>query len=86
MTAFAYFIGLIVVSYCFLALMLTDDEEHGMVFGEPILKQSGFQLDTVVDGLSRPTGITFLGPDDFLVIEEDTGKMTWMFLLMIPEA
>jgi glucose/arabinose dehydrogenase len=25
--------------------------------------------------LSRPTGLTFLGPDDFLVIEEDTGKV-----------
>lgn len=43
--------------------------------GEPILKSAEFHLDRVVDGLSRPTGLTFLGPDDFLVIEEDTGKV-----------
>jgi hypothetical protein len=45
------------------------------LFGEPILKEPGFKLEKIVDGLTRPTGITFLGPNDFLVIEEDTGKV-----------
>jgi aldose sugar dehydrogenase len=43
--------------------------------GNPSLKESNFKLEKIVDGFSRPTGITFLGPDDFLVIEEDTGKV-----------
>jgi len=34
-----------------------------------------FKLEKIVDGLSRPTGISFIGRDDFLVIEEDTGEV-----------
>jgi glucose/arabinose dehydrogenase len=45
------------------------------LFGEPSVRVPGFELETIVDGLSRPTGISFIGPDDLLVIEEDTGKV-----------
>jgi glucose/arabinose dehydrogenase len=51
------------------------NDYHTKLFGEPILKEPGFKLEKIVDGLSRPTGITFLSPNDFLVIEEDTGKV-----------
>jgi glucose/arabinose dehydrogenase len=45
------------------------------LFGEPQIKGPDFKLEKIVDGLSRPTGISFIGHDDFLVIEEDTGKV-----------
>ena len=45
------------------------------LFGEPNVRVPGFELETIVDGLSRPTGISFIDPDDLLVIEEDTGKV-----------
>jgi glucose/arabinose dehydrogenase len=73
MPSLAYVITLVVLS-CFLAIPILGDV-HGVVLGKPILKSHDFHLDRIVDGLSRPTGITFLGQDDFLVIEEDTGKV-----------
>jgi aldose sugar dehydrogenase len=45
------------------------------LFAEPNLRNPGFELETIVEGLSRPTGISFIGKDDFLAIEEDTGKI-----------
>ncbi|MGA7543533.1 MAG: PQQ-dependent sugar dehydrogenase [Nitrososphaeraceae archaeon] len=39
------------------------------------MEESSFKLDKIVDGFSRPTGMSFLGPNDFLVTEEDTGKV-----------
>jgi len=45
------------------------------LFAEPNLRNPAFELETIVEGLSRPTGISFIGKDDFLVIEEDTGKI-----------
>ena len=46
-----------------------------MPLAAPVLKDPSFRLDMVVNGLTRPTGISFLAPNDFLVIEEDTGKV-----------
>ena len=45
------------------------------LFGEPSIREPDFDLETIVDGLSRPTGISFIGQMDFLVTEEDTGKV-----------
>jgi aldose sugar dehydrogenase len=45
----------------------------GKSLGDPNLRESAFKLDKIVDGFSRPTGMSFLGPNDFLVTEEDTG-------------
>ena len=73
MPSFAYLITLVVFS-CFLAIPILDGVDS-VALGKPILKSPEFHLDSIVDGLSRPTGLTFLGPDDFLVIEEDTGKV-----------
>ncbi|HYO05975.1 MAG TPA: PQQ-dependent sugar dehydrogenase, partial [Phototrophicaceae bacterium] len=41
----------------------------------PVVKDSDFKIEMIVNGLTRPTGFTFLAPNDFLVIEEDTGKV-----------
>jgi glucose/arabinose dehydrogenase len=57
----------------FSLLLLLGDS--GKSLGDPSLKESDFNLDKIVDGFSRPTGMTFLGPDDFLVTEENTGKV-----------
>lgn len=45
------------------------------LFGEPSVRVPDFELETLVDGLSQPTGLSFIGHNDFLVIEEDTGKV-----------
>ena len=55
----------------FSLLLLLGDS--GKSLGDPKLRESDFNLYKIVDGFSRPTGMTFLGPDDFLVTEEDTG-------------
>lgn len=55
-----------------LLLLLGDNNK---TFGDPNLRESTFKLDKIVDGFSRPTGMSFLGPNDFLVTEEDTGKV-----------
>ena len=73
MPPFAYLITLVVLSCCLVIPVLGD--VHIVALGKPILKSLDFHLDRIVDGLSRPTGLTFLGPDDFLIIEEDTGKV-----------
>jgi glucose/arabinose dehydrogenase len=76
MTIVAYLTTLSVLSWClYFTSMVLLGSGHGVVLGEPILKSPHFQLEKIVDGLSRPTGLTFLGPNDFLVIEEDTGKV-----------
>ena len=72
MTHFAY-LAVVVVSYCY--VMLLPGDEDSVALAEPILESPDFHLAKIVDGLLRPTGLTFLGPDDFLVIEEDTGMV-----------
>src|ERR687897_249482 len=41
----------------------------------PTLEERKLSLRTAVDGLQLPTSIAFLGPDDLLVLEKDTGKI-----------
>jgi aldose sugar dehydrogenase len=36
------------------------------------------RLQTVVSGFSLPTGIGFLGPQDFLITEKNTGMVKWV--------
>jgi aldose sugar dehydrogenase len=45
------------------------------LFGEPDVKIPGFELEEIVDDLSRPTGLSFIDNNNLLVIEEDTGKV-----------
>jgi aldose sugar dehydrogenase len=55
-----------------LLLFLGDNNKS---LGDPNLGESTFKLDKIADGFSRPTGMSFLGHNDFLVTEEDTGKV-----------
>ena len=41
----------------------------------PTLTDPNLQVTTVVSGLEAPTGMAFLGPNDFFVIEKATGRV-----------
>lgn len=43
--------------------------------GEPQVLAPNLAVRTVVSGLVTPTGLAFLGSDDLLVLEKDTGKV-----------
>jgi len=42
---------------------------------EPTVLDPNFKIEEVVSGLEAPTTMAFLGPDDFLVLEKDKGKV-----------
>ena len=39
----------------------------------PIIKDPNLKIVTVVEGLKKPTSMAFLGQNDFLVLEKNTG-------------
>jgi aldose sugar dehydrogenase len=41
----------------------------------PTLVDSNLRIDTIASGLALPTSIAFLGPDDLLVLEKDSGQV-----------
>jgi aldose sugar dehydrogenase len=41
----------------------------------PIIEIPGLKVEKVVDGLSLPTGMAFLGPNDILVVEKNNGTV-----------
>jgi aldose sugar dehydrogenase len=45
------------------------------VAAQPILNDSNLKAETVTEGLDLPTSMAFLGPDDILVLEKDSGKV-----------
>ena len=54
----------------FLAPNFASAQEEGPVMLDPTL-----DVRTVVDGLDTPTTMAFLGPDEFLVLEKNTGQV-----------
>jgi glucose/arabinose dehydrogenase len=42
---------------------------------EPLINDSNLEVQTVFTGLEFPTGMTFLGPNDILVLEKNTGTV-----------
>jgi uncharacterized repeat protein (TIGR01451 family) len=42
---------------------------------EPVMIDPNLAVSAVVSGLSAPTGLAFLGADDFLVLEKGTGRV-----------
>jgi glucose/arabinose dehydrogenase len=53
----------------------TDTKSDKSELMGPKLTNSSFKIEKVVDGVKRPTGIAFLGKDDFLITEKDTGTV-----------
>src|SRR5215208_4925937 len=41
----------------------------------PAINDPNLTMETVATGLNRPTAMTFLGPDDILVLEKDSGTV-----------
>src|SRR5215203_5669322 len=41
----------------------------------PAINDPNLTMETVATGLNRPTAMTFLGPDDILVLEKDSGTI-----------
>ena len=41
----------------------------------PTVKDSNLVVEKVTDGLEKPTSMAFLGPNDILVTEKETGKV-----------
>src|SRR5919201_2354289 len=65
-----------------IAVMLTllgggaaTDRASGQAEPGPALVAPNLELRTVVDGLALPTSIAFLGADDLLVLEKNSGKV-----------
>src|ERR671923_1633532 len=77
-TAFLYMALLynrvLVVSYGVLFLLILPLLNVPLALGQSI-SDSGLRLETVADGLNRPTAMAFLGPDDILVLEKDEGTV-----------
>src|SRR5918998_1620981 len=67
-----YSVGLIVLIFYTCLLFVYKSDAASAV---PVVKDSDFKIEMIVNGMTRPTGFTFLAPNDFLVIEEDTGKV-----------
>jgi len=44
----------------------------------PTLKDSNLQIKTVATGFSQPTSMAFIGPNDILVLEKNTGLVKWV--------
>jgi glucose/arabinose dehydrogenase len=65
---------LIYISLSLFSLFCSIDSSV-QLFGEPDVKIPGFELEKIVDDLSRPTGLSFIDDSNLLVIEEDTGKV-----------
>jgi len=49
----------------------TEFEEEG----KPKLFDTNLEISTIVEGLSTPTSMAFVGPGDILVLEKDTGMV-----------
>jgi aldose sugar dehydrogenase len=54
---------------CILVLVSYDNS----VFAAPTIKDTNLKVSTVATGLSSPTSMAFLGPNDILVLEKNTG-------------
>ena len=44
-------------------------------FKEPTIRDPKLKAEKVMNGFNFPTGMAFLGPDDILIIEKNTGKV-----------
>ena len=63
-----------VVSLSAIALLLATGRLHAQA-AAPHLVDPNLSVRTAVDGLTTPIGIAFLGTNDWLVIEKDTGMV-----------
>lgn len=58
---------------CTSILVLAGYASNTPVFAAPSVKDTNLRIDTVATGLSQPTSMAFLGLNDLLVLEKNTG-------------
>ncbi len=57
------------VIYFVCILVLASYACNNPAFAAPSIKDTNLQINTVATGLSKPTSMAFLGPNDILVLE-----------------
>ncbi len=64
----------LLILFAFSVLLLVPvGSQHA--FADPSVIDPNFTVETVVSGLSSPTTMAFLGPDDILVLQKNDGKV-----------
>jgi glucose/arabinose dehydrogenase len=48
---------------------------HSSAVGAPVLRDSTLAINQVAAGLTTPTTMAFIGPDDILVLQKNDGKV-----------
>jgi glucose/arabinose dehydrogenase len=56
-------------------ILLSGWDRPGAQSPAPQMLDSSLAVTTVIEGLTTPIGLAFLGPDDMFVIEKDTGRV-----------
>ena len=72
-------------------LMAAGIFAHPLNAGAQVLVDPNLGVSTVVDGLNQPIALAFIGPNDLLVTEKESGKRgvarpAWETLLALPQA
>src|SRR4051812_23349243 len=62
----------VLILYCMSILVLVS-YDHKAAFAAPTAKDTNLKVITVATGLSKPTSMAFIGPNDILVLEKNTG-------------
>jgi len=57
------------------SIVYAQDTRSTFSSNEPTVSDPVLKVEKVLDGLSFPTGIAFLGPDDILIIEKNNGTV-----------
>src|SRR5262245_50537348 len=58
-----------------LGLLLVLGSASALHAAGPVADDSSLSVDNVVNNVAGPTAMAFVGADDFLVLEKDTGKV-----------
>jgi aldose sugar dehydrogenase len=74
---FRFFVMLILLVsvMCLNNFVYTQDIEPSSSVKQPAVSDPKLKSEMVFNGFSVPTGMAFLGPDDILIIEKNTGKV-----------
>ena len=67
-----FLIRSLLIAYCMSVLILVS-YDYKAVLAAPALKDTNLKVVTVVEGLKNPTSMAFIGPNDILVLEKNTG-------------
>jgi aldose sugar dehydrogenase len=69
------FAVVLLTSNCLLINYTAAEASDKQLDDTPITKDPDLEIQEVVQGLDRPTTMAFLGPDDLLVLEKNTGSV-----------